>query len=489
MKKIVLSVSLVVVSIIGVPHLAEAVQPSDFNLKEGDVISAEGDPDVYIINDFGYKRLFVNPQIFNLYGHLGWNKIKKVSPATRDAFITSGLFRNCEVAGTTGERVFGLDVVNEDVADLRWVNTTGTQAVADDSSFFQKVFCINTGEAKLYGSGAQYTSVTQIRNYTRVEITINNYYNSPSPTPSVSTTPTPTVAPSSDFCRNIPENQTVLPLGMYRSVDGDCFAQPPSTPTPSQTPASTPTPTPIPRELKNIIKFSDLAVFAFQMPKADATKFEISLQNVNAWNGKVVLNGETVIFTLNSKAPFERMFYNLKPLTTYSYTIELENDTSFATISGTTSPTLRIAECSITGNCVNHYGKELQINSITFLWYMPCVDTPSTGCDKVWNVKTDTGKELLTIDLSKNIVPAGLKMTPKTLPPGFAYSEEKWIGGKLTIPDGLTLSPYATVKLINSISGGGNGFLGIEYTLDGVRQEYIYNQNDIDTYRAQGLMP
>ena len=47
-----------------------AVAPSDYGLKEGDVVSAAGsdDPDVYIVNDWGYKRLFLNPVIFGFYG-------------------------------------------------------------------------------------------------------------------------------------------------------------------------------------------------------------------------------------------------------------------------------------------------------------------------------------------------------------------------------------------------------------------------------------
>lgn len=240
MKKIVLSVFLLVISIIGISRLAKAAQPSDFNLKEGDVISAEGDPDVYIINDFGYKRLFVNPEIFNLYGHLGWNKIKKVSPATRDAFITSGLFRNCEVTGTAGERVYGLDVIKEDVANLRWVNTSGAQAVIDDPNFFQKVFCINTGEVKLYGSGAQYTSVTQIRNYTRVEITINNYYNYPTPTPSTSASPTPTPTATVTVTPTPTPTSSTTPTP---SPTASPTPSPTSTPVPTQTPTPTPLPT------------------------------------------------------------------------------------------------------------------------------------------------------------------------------------------------------------------------------------------------------
>src|SRR4030042_4196617 len=42
-------------------------------LHEGDLISAAGsdDPDIYIINEQSFKRLFLNPVIFGFYGHLG----------------------------------------------------------------------------------------------------------------------------------------------------------------------------------------------------------------------------------------------------------------------------------------------------------------------------------------------------------------------------------------------------------------------------------
>src|SRR3990167_5795161 len=124
-------------SMSGVMYLApvaSAVAPADYGLTEGDVISAAGsdDPDVYIVNEMGYKRLFLNPAIFGLYGHLGgFASVKSVSPATRDAFPTSGLFR---VDGE--EKVYGLQTTGEDVAVLRWVNTPGAQAVIDDPNFF-----------------------------------------------------------------------------------------------------------------------------------------------------------------------------------------------------------------------------------------------------------------------------------------------------------------------------------------------------------------
>ena len=148
------------------PLTAVAAVPSDYGLTEGNTISATGssDPDVYIVNEQGYKRLFLNPAIFNLYGHLGgFASVKSVSAAARDAFPTSGLFR---VDGT--EKVYGLETTGEDVASLHWVNTTGAQAVADDANFFKKVFVINQAEFNLYSVGSAYTSVNQIPSYVRV---------------------------------------------------------------------------------------------------------------------------------------------------------------------------------------------------------------------------------------------------------------------------------------------------------------------------------
>jgi len=148
------------------PTIATA-KPEQYNLKDGDVVSAGGsdDPDVYIVNAHGYKRLFLNPVIFSFYGHLGgFSKVKNIASTTRNVFPTSGLFRNCE---TNDPKVYGVEVTGEDVGMLHWVNTTGAQAVADDVNFFKKVFCINNNEFAWYKQGTAYTSVNQIPLYTR----------------------------------------------------------------------------------------------------------------------------------------------------------------------------------------------------------------------------------------------------------------------------------------------------------------------------------
>lgn len=136
-------------------------------LSEGDTISAVGssDPDIYIANEWGFKRLFLNPAIFGFYGHLGgFVSVKTISSTTRDVMVTSGLFRNCEI---NDPKVYGVEVTGEDTGILHWVNTSGSQAVADDPEFFKKVFCINSAEFNWYSQGSVYTSVNQVPTYSR----------------------------------------------------------------------------------------------------------------------------------------------------------------------------------------------------------------------------------------------------------------------------------------------------------------------------------
>jgi len=162
-------------------------KPSDFGLKEGDMISASdsSDPDIYIINEQGYKRLFLNPVIFNYYGHLGgFPKVKKVTPQIRDAFSTSALFRNCEENDT---KIHAIKVIGEDEGELQWVNVGGTTAQSEDPAFFNKVFCVNNREFNWYKKGATLTSVKNVTNYDRP---IEHYTTDIKPLPS----PTPTPA-------------------------------------------------------------------------------------------------------------------------------------------------------------------------------------------------------------------------------------------------------------------------------------------------------
>jgi len=146
------------------------VIPEDYGLTEGDIISSHNynqDPDIFIVNDWGYKRLFLNPVIFSFYGHLRYNNVKSITPSVRDKFSTSGLFKNCEIGD---ERVFAVEILGEDSGKLHWLNMSGSEAIAEDPDFFNKVFCINNNEFNWYannGFGTAYTSLSQIPSYSR----------------------------------------------------------------------------------------------------------------------------------------------------------------------------------------------------------------------------------------------------------------------------------------------------------------------------------
>lgn len=130
-------------------------KPEDYGLKEGDLIRAEGDFDVFIISQYGYKRLFLNPTIFNMYGHLngGWKAVKTVSPTTRDAFVTSNFYRYVD-----SPKVYFLEVTGGDTGILHWVNMTADSFLTQGGKP-ETIFTINKSEFNWYPRGADKTSL------------------------------------------------------------------------------------------------------------------------------------------------------------------------------------------------------------------------------------------------------------------------------------------------------------------------------------------
>ncbi|MDP3696676.1 MAG: peptidoglycan-binding protein [Candidatus Taylorbacteria bacterium] len=207
-----------------------ATKPSDYGLKEGDLISAifSDDPDVYIINEHGYKRLFLNPEIFKFYAHLGgFANIKLITPEIRDSFPTSGFFRNCE---DNDQKVFGTSVEGEDTGRLHWINKSGDQAVQEDPDFFKKVFCINRKEFNWYPRGNEFKALEEVPQYSR-KLEIENIVICHHPTDDPRTFQTIRVAPES--------------LNAHFQ-HGDTYGACPAYPLPEPTPTPVPTPTPIP---------------------------------------------------------------------------------------------------------------------------------------------------------------------------------------------------------------------------------------------------
>lgn len=129
-------------------------KPEDYGLKEGDLIRAVGDIDIFIINQYGYKRLFLNPVIFNMYGHLGgWSAVKAVAPSTRDAFVTSNYYRYVD-----SPKVYFVEVTGGDTGIFHWVNMTGENFLAQGGKA-NAIFTINKSEFDWYPKGTDKTSL------------------------------------------------------------------------------------------------------------------------------------------------------------------------------------------------------------------------------------------------------------------------------------------------------------------------------------------
>ena len=93
-KKVLISLLLlaVVSSLISVTPNVKAIMA----IPEGAIIKTADNPDVYIVkykNEKQFKRLVLNPQVFESYGHLRWEDILTVSQSEMDSFATSNLVR------------------------------------------------------------------------------------------------------------------------------------------------------------------------------------------------------------------------------------------------------------------------------------------------------------------------------------------------------------------------------------------------------------
>ncbi len=126
---------------------------------DGDLIRAADTLDVYIVKLIGaekFKRLILNPDIFNQYGHLKWENIKEVTQATIDEFTTSQVVR---ASGDT--RVYklypqhqevGVGVYpNGDAGEKRWIKTAND--FLDLGYDWNAIYTINTYERDFYALG------------------------------------------------------------------------------------------------------------------------------------------------------------------------------------------------------------------------------------------------------------------------------------------------------------------------------------------------
>jgi len=124
-RLITLAISITLVCIIGIfvfTHFTSAE-----TIIDGDLVSTSNSFDIYIVKLVGvkkFKRLILNPDIFNSYGHLKWENVKTVSQSTIDQYILSELVVEINPDGSIADpKVYRVrSAENNDVGERRWLN-------------------------------------------------------------------------------------------------------------------------------------------------------------------------------------------------------------------------------------------------------------------------------------------------------------------------------------------------------------------------------
>ncbi len=127
------------------PNLLEvpAVSTSLPNLADGSLIRAEGDYKVYIIKD-GYKRWLQSAEIFNFYGHLGF-EVVNVLPQD-----TVALYKDAWLVRAEGD--FKVYEINGD-GTRHWLDISAEEFNASGRSW-DMIYVINKAELNWYQEGA-----------------------------------------------------------------------------------------------------------------------------------------------------------------------------------------------------------------------------------------------------------------------------------------------------------------------------------------------
>ncbi len=90
------------------------------DISDGDVVREADEVDVYIIKLVGdkkFKRLILNPDVFEMYGHLNWSDVEVVEDGTLDAYETSTLVR-----AQGDDKVYKL-YPDGDVGTKKWIDS------------------------------------------------------------------------------------------------------------------------------------------------------------------------------------------------------------------------------------------------------------------------------------------------------------------------------------------------------------------------------
>ena len=146
------------------PSAVSLVDVNGVALVDGDLVSTADSFDIYIASFVGtkrFKRLILNPEIFNSYGHLSWGNVKTVSQAVQDVFTLSALVIEVNADGSVYDpKVYKVtSALNADVGQKQWLNMTAAQFELEgyDWDALAKINHIEAG-VNFYPLGAEITS-------------------------------------------------------------------------------------------------------------------------------------------------------------------------------------------------------------------------------------------------------------------------------------------------------------------------------------------
>jgi len=139
--------------VIYAPVAKAAVIDGDIVSPDATFVDADGNTyypyDVFIVKIVGtktFKRLILNPQVFDSYGHLKWSNIKKISAATVAGYTAASLVRAID-----DTKVYKLSP-NGDTGTKQWVETLA--CFTSKAYDWDSVYIINATDRDNYTTGA-----------------------------------------------------------------------------------------------------------------------------------------------------------------------------------------------------------------------------------------------------------------------------------------------------------------------------------------------
>lgn len=172
------------------------------DIVDGDLIRA--DLDVYIvklINEKKFKRLILNPEIFNQYSHLTWEMIKDVDQSVIDRYSITDLIRVVD-----DDKIYKL-YPNGDIGEKRWITTA--DVFLDLGYDWDAVYNINSFERDFYVPGDDLVADVVIE---------------PEPEPVPEPEPEPEIPVRDPITINVPGDYSTIQAAIDAAIDGDTIS-------------------------------------------------------------------------------------------------------------------------------------------------------------------------------------------------------------------------------------------------------------------------